>query len=143
MPRCSSDLAAIADDEVNPLPRIPLDARGELRDRDGGLSNQLAVLPEAVGDGDAVAEIGVRLKLAAEHALDVGGGDVAAFDEQTPGGANRLFFILGARAEPYVPRVELNHVCRFAEGGRVTTRTALVLVARPPPWSIRPAAASG
>src|SRR5438105_2150684 len=53
------------DDDAHDLPGVPFHALGELYDTDAGAMDEFAVLAHAVRDGDAVAEIGVRLLFAA------------------------------------------------------------------------------
>ena len=88
-----------ADHEVDGLTCIPRDASRYLHHGDARAADQLAVLRHAMRDGDAVAEIGVGLLLAAEHAVDVARCNVAVGRQQRPDLADGVFLVPGLGAE--------------------------------------------
>ncbi len=88
------------DHDAHGLAFVPFHAVRQLDDGDAGLVNQFAILGHPVRDRDPVAEIGVRLAFAAEHALDVTGSDMPGVDQDLAGGADRLFLGLRLHAEP-------------------------------------------
>ena len=81
------------------LARVPLDAVGHLQDGEAGGVDEVAVLEQAVGDGDAAAEVGVGDLLPTEHRVGVLGGDVAVLDQQPGGAADRVLLVGDRLAE--------------------------------------------
>jgi hypothetical protein len=61
---------------------VPADAAGHLQHGDAGPGDQLPVPALAVGDGDAIAQEGIRLPLSPQHAVGVGGLDGATVHQQ-------------------------------------------------------------
>ena len=61
--------------------------------------DQLAVFLHPMRNGDAVAEVGVCLALAAEHALDISRRDMAGVNEHLAGSPDGFFLAPGAHAE--------------------------------------------
>ncbi|GJE72386.1 hypothetical protein CHKEEEPN_3941 [Methylorubrum podarium] len=78
-----------SDDEVGGLAVVPFDAAGDLEDSESALAHQMAVVDHAVRDHHAVAEIGVRHALSAQHALAIGAVDAAGGGQQPGGLADR------------------------------------------------------
>jgi len=58
-------------------------------------ADQLAIFGHAMRNRDSVAEVGVGLEFAPEHALNVAGRDVAAIDQYAASLTDRVFFIRG------------------------------------------------
>src|SRR5712691_1876668 len=98
-----------ADDQPNELPLVPFHAVRHLDNRNTRLMNQLPVFLHAVRNGNAVAEVSVRLLFPAEHALDVARGDIAGLDQDAAGRADRFFFVFRADAKANTGRSELDH----------------------------------
>ena len=88
------------DHDAHGLAFVPFHAVRQLDDGNAGLVNQLAILAHPVRDRDPVAEVGVRLAFAAQHALDVTGSDMPGVDQDLAGGADRFFLGLRLHAEP-------------------------------------------
>lgn len=60
----------------------PGDALRELQHGDAGLADEVAGVGRAVRDGDAAAQVGVRLTFTGEHAAQVGGVHVPGVGEE-------------------------------------------------------------
>ncbi len=87
----------------------PLHSFRQLDDGNARGSDQLAILGHAVRNGNAVAQIGVRLTFPPDHAFDIAGFDEARFDKDLTCGANGFVLTCGASTNPDVLRRELNH----------------------------------
>ena len=99
--------------ETRHFPRSPFDSLGQLDNGDACRTDQLPVLCHSVWDGNAVAQIGVRLPFTPDHALDVAGLDEARFHQHLTGSANGFVLVRGASTDPNVLRGELNHGVEF------------------------------
>ena len=90
-----------ADDEVGGLAFavFPINAARHLQHGDGGFFDEVAALRCAVRNGDAVAEVGVFLRFAREHAFDVFRRDFAVLGEQRRDLADGLVFVARRRAK--------------------------------------------
>lgn len=77
----------------------PGDALRELQHGDTGLADEVAGVGRAVRDGDAAAQVGVRLTFTGEHAAQVGGVDVPGAGQQRGDLFDGGLFAAGLRAE--------------------------------------------
>lgn len=102
------------DHEMGGLAVVPFDAAGDLQHRESALAHQMPVVDHAVGNDDAVTEIGVRHALAAQHALAIGAVDAAGGGEQASGLADRglLAHWGGAEADQQPRSGALGRKCR-------------------------------
>ena len=69
---------------------VPVDAGGELHERQRVARDRVLALHRAVGDGEALAHVGRDGLLALEHRVDVGRVDRAGLDEDAAGETNRF-----------------------------------------------------
>ena len=107
-----------ADDEVGGFVVFPIDAVRHLQHGDGGFLDEVAALRCAVRDGDAVAEVGVFLRFAREHAFDVFRRDFAVFSKQGRDLADGVRFVPGSGAETDEGVGELHGYSCGVGGGR-------------------------
>ena len=87
-------------DQLRGLAGIPLDASGDLQNRDAVVLDAVLVLDLAVGDGDARPQKGVRGLFPLRHARHVGRIDVPGVAQQFPDLTNGRCLVLGRAAGP-------------------------------------------
>ena len=83
-------------DQRRALARVPFDAVPHLQDRDAVAQDQVAILDHAMGDGDPLAQIGVRGGLAPLHAGAEAGLDAAIGHQQRGSLGNRIGLVRDA-----------------------------------------------
>ena len=117
------------DHEMRGLAVVPRDAARDLEHGEPALPHEVAVVDHAVRDDDAVAEIGVRHSLPAQHAGAVGPVDAAGGGEQPGGLADRGLLARGSGGEAHQQAGPGARVC---EGRRLREHGVLSSLSRSP-----------
>src|SRR5579875_2060342 len=104
-----------SDDQMDKLAWVPGHAGRELQHSNPGMVNQLLIAGQAVGDGNAVAKIGVGDLLTLQHTVNVACLDAATAHQEVARLANGSLFVLGLRLQPNLLLSYANHRCLQGE----------------------------